>query len=157
MKINPNSGFPVGTSVPKYGHAASRNGVLRCQKALWSGPEESPSPRLPGFPPGLVVLGFFAPVMTGFIFRTAKNTSPRQDFSPASEKNILPGCWPARRARKSCHPHQKCFSKKPIMRTPISDPVGGVSPRKSRAKNPATTGRILRFLDCGKHPAGLLD
>ena len=33
--------------MPKYDHAGSRNGVIRCQMALWSGPGAAPTPRSP--------------------------------------------------------------------------------------------------------------
>ena len=40
--------FLVEPSVPRYDHAGSRNGVIWCQMALWSGPGAAPSHRLPG-------------------------------------------------------------------------------------------------------------
>ncbi len=41
-------GFLVDPSAPEYHHAGSRNGVIRCQTALWSGPGATPSPPSPG-------------------------------------------------------------------------------------------------------------
>ncbi len=49
VKSDQNLSFPVDTSGPKYDHAGPRNGVLRCQTALWSGPATPASPRPPGF------------------------------------------------------------------------------------------------------------
>ena len=51
-KSDQNSGFSVDLSVPKYGRAGSRNGVIRCQTTLWSAPAEPVSPRLPGLRAG---------------------------------------------------------------------------------------------------------
>ena len=43
-----NSSFLAEPSVPKYCHAGSRDGVIRCQTALWSGLGVAPSRRSPG-------------------------------------------------------------------------------------------------------------
>ncbi len=44
-KNHKNFDFLVDPSVQKYDHAGSRNGVIRCQTALWSGPTAPPGPR----------------------------------------------------------------------------------------------------------------
>ena len=41
--------FLVESSVPKYHHAGPRDGVIRCQTALWSGLLAALSLRPPGF------------------------------------------------------------------------------------------------------------
>ena len=48
-KCNQDLSFLVDPSAPKYHHAGSRNGLIRCQAALWNVPAVSPSLWLPAF------------------------------------------------------------------------------------------------------------